>query len=664
MGRRGTLYLAHAPLTRFRPMSLPPGFLDELRSRLSIAQVVGRAVTWDLRKSNQGKGDFWAPCPFHHEKTASFHVDDRKGFYYCFGCHAKGDALSFVQQTQNLGFMEAVEVLAREAGMAMPAREPGERQRDDRRSTLVEVMEKAVRFYRMQLMGGQAAEARAYLDRRGLSAGQRERWEIGFAPDSRQALFHHLTQAGVTPDLIIEAGLCARPDDGGQPFDRFRGRILFPIRDARGRAIAFGGRSLDPNARAKYLNSPETPLFDKGRTLYNIGPARVATGKAQPLVVAEGYMDVIALVGAGFEGAVAPLGTAITEDQLRLMWRLHDEPIIALDGDAAGLRAGLRLADLALPLIAAGQSLRFAILPGGQDPDDLIKSGGTAAMRMVLDRAVPMARLLWDREVAGKVFDSPERRAALDRRLRALIARIQDPSLREHYAEEFRQQRRSLFADTAGPFRPGPLRGRKAAPAAPLPGTRGSLLASGSEGADEALREGRILATLFAHPHLLAEFDDRLMALDPPGDGHRMLQSVLLSSLHDAPSPETLEARGGAALAALRAQPDVTISPLLRPGADPDTVRRCLSEDFDILMTRRASRRELAEIAEELQGVPGERLTYRLGQTAAALDRAGRSGFGDSTADLGEDRESLSNHLQTLIDSQIWVKKKRRAPPE
>jgi len=646
-------------------MSLPPGFLDELRNRVSIAQVVGRAVTWDLRKSNQGKGDFWAPCPFHHEKTASFHVDDRKGFYYCFGCQAKGDALTFVQQTQNLGFMEAVEVLAREAGLPMPEREPGERQRDDRRTQLVEVMEKAVRFYRMQLSGGQAAEARAYLDRRGLGTAQRERWEIGFAPDQRQVLFHHLTQAGVAPELIVEAGLCARPDDGGAPFDRFRGRILFPIRDARGRAIAFGGRSLDPNARAKYLNSPETPLFDKGRTLYNLGPARAGTGKSQPLIVAEGYMDVIALVGAGFEGAVAPLGTAVTEDQLRLMWRLHPEPIIALDGDAAGLRAGLRVADLALPLVTAGQGLRFALLPGGQDPDDLIKAGGAAAMKAVLDRAVPMARLLWDREVQGQVFDSPERRAALDQRLRALLNRITDGSLREHYAEDFRQQRRALFADTgAGRFYPGG-RSRKAAAAAPLAGTRGSLLAGGAAGADEELREARILAVLFAHPALLPEFDTQLLNLDPVREEHRSLQRVLLAAAQEDPhpGPETLARRAGAPLAALLALPHVAIAPMLRPEADADFVRNCLSEDFQILLSRRALARELNELAAEIDAVPDDTLTWRLGQTAAALDRAGRGNMGESTTDLGEDRASLAAQLQSMIDGQVWVKKKRRPGP-
>ncbi len=650
-------------------MSLPPGFLEELRSRVSIAQVVGRAVTWDLRKSNQGKGDFWAPCPFHHEKTASFHVDDRKGFYYCFGCQAKGDALKFLQETQNLGFMEAVESLAREAGMTMPARDPGERQRDDRRTTLVDVMEKAVRFYRMQLMGSQAGEARAYLDRRGLSPAQRDHWELGFAPDQRQALYSHLTQAGIAADLIIEAGLCARPDDGGAPFDRFRGRILFPIRDARGRAIAFGGRAMAADARAKYLNSPETPLFDKGRTLYNIGPARAATGKRQPLIVAEGYMDVIALVGAGFEGAVAPLGTAITEDQLRLMWRLHDEPIIALDGDTAGLRAGMRLADLALPLVTAGQGLRFALLPGGQDPDDLIKSGGAAAMKTIIDRAVPMAKLLWEREIQGQVFDSPERRAALDRRLRDLLARITDSSLREHYANDFRQQRRALFADAnATPFRPGFTRGkggRKPAPAAALPGTRGSLLAAGSDGADEELREALILAILFAHPLLLNDFDDQLLNLVPLRDEHRDLQTLLLRAAQEEPLPDAAELarRAGSTLTALRALPHVAIAPMLRSHADLDFVRRCVAEDLQILHSRRALRRELAELTAELEQIPDETLTYRLGDTAAALDRAGRGTMGESTTDLGEDRDSLSAQLQTMIDQQVWVKKKRRPGP-
>ena len=243
-------------------MSLPPGFLDELRTRLSLGQVVGRKVMWDARKSNQGKGDLWAPCPFHHEKTASFHVDDRKGYYYCFGCHAKGDAISFVRETENVGFMEAVEILAGEAGMPMPERDPRAQEKQDRRTLLAEVMEQAVKHFRLALKTGAASEARDYLERRGLDASAQDRWEIGFAPDAWQGLWDALKSKGVEDDLILGAGLAKPSQKGGKPYDTFRGRIMFPIRDARGRCTAFGGRAMDPNDNAKYLNSPETELFD------------------------------------------------------------------------------------------------------------------------------------------------------------------------------------------------------------------------------------------------------------------------------------------------------------------------------------------------------------------------------------------------------------------
>jgi len=405
-------------------MSLPPGFLDELRSRLSISDVVGRKVMWDARKSNQGKGDMWAPCPFHHEKTASFHVDDRKGYYYCFGCQAKGDVLSFVKETENVSFMEAVEILAGEAGMQMPARDPKAAEKLDRASKLAEVMEQAVQYFRLQLRTSTAVEARRYLQGRGLSEAALERWEIGFAPDAWQGLWDHLVGKNVPEDLILGAGLAKPSQKGGKPYDTFRGRIMFPIRDARGRAIAFGGRAMDPNDNAKYLNSPETELFDKGRSLYNHKPAREAAGKGQQLIVAEGYMDVIALSEAGFAASVAPLGTAVTENQLALLWRITDEPIIALDGDTAGLRAAMRLVDLALPLLQSGKSLRFAIMPEGQDPDDLIRASGASAVQNVIDGAIPMVQLLWRRETEGRNFDSPERKAALDKALRQKIMLI------------------------------------------------------------------------------------------------------------------------------------------------------------------------------------------------------------------------------------------------
>jgi DNA primase len=647
-------------------MSLPPGFLDELRARVPVSRVIGRKVSWDTRRSNPGKGDFWAPCPFHQEKTASFHVDDAKGFYYCFGCHAKGDALTFLRESENMGFLEAVEVLAREAGMPMPARDPAAKERSDARAPLHAAMEAAQRFYRMQLNTAAAANARAYLQRRGLSAAIIERFGLGFATDQRQGLWTHLSQSGFAAEVVVDAGLCARPEGGGAPYDRFRDRIIFPIRDARDRVIAFGGRAMAEGARAKYLNSPETPLFDKGRTLYNIGPARSAMGKGRPLIVAEGYMDVIALVAAGFEGAVAPLGTAITPEQLQLIWRLSDEPVIALDGDTAGLRAGQRLADLALPMLEAGRGLRFAILPQGQDPDDLLRAGGPQAMEAVIAAAQPMARLLWERETAGHVFDSPERRAALDARLRSLLSRLSDASLRAHYTEAFRQMRRDLFGQGRNErgFVPGfrargAGRGGAERQGAPLPGTRSSALAA-SAPVEERVRQGMIVALLFAHPALLPEFEEDIQRLSLPEDLAR-LQRILLEAVGDgtAPVPDDLAQRGGAALERLRGEPYVSNSPLLRAGTPAQTVRKSIAADLALLSARDALRRELDEAATDIEHLADEGLTWRLRQAAAAVENAARH-RPDEREDGDGERRDLSAELQALIDGKVW--ERRRGP--
>ncbi len=602
-------------------MSLPPGFIDELRGRLSLGQVVGRKVMWDNRKSNPGKGDLWAPCPFHQEKSASFHVDDRKGFYYCFGCHAKGDAISFVRETENVSFVEAVEILAREAGMPLPDRDPQAQAKADLRTQLVGVMEQAVQWFRLQLKTGAAAEARAYLGKRGLSEPAQARWDIGFAPDLRTGLFAYLTGKGVDPGLVIDAGLAAVPEGGGAPFDRFRGRIIFPIRDARGRAIALGGRALDPAAKAKYLNSPETALFDKGRGLYNIGPAREAAGKGQPLVVAEGYMDVIALSEAGFGAVVAPLGTAITEDQLRLMWRVSPEPIITLDGDTAGQRAAMRVIDLALPLLEAGQGLRFAMLPQGLDPDDLIRAQGAGAMRAVLEAAVPMVNLLWSRETAGREFDSPERKATLDKTLRAVIATIKDPSIRGHYGEAIKQMRWALFGARKPVARAGFQPGRfgKAPPALATAGAKASLLAGGAEVEDQ-LREAVILATLIANPQVVAGFESDLEQMDCQGPGHLALRDAILA--HQGPDLRAALAAdlGEGPLEKLFAQRHLALTPAIRRPGDPEVARMCLAEEFAKLNARRGHAREIEEAVEDMAGLADEGLTWRLARSAASVE--------------------------------------------
>ncbi len=608
-------------------MSLPPGFLDELRTRTSLSQVVGRKVMWDQRKSNQGKGDMWAPCPFHHEKTASFHVDDQKGFYYCFGCHAKGDAISFVRETENVGFMEAVEIIAGEAGMPVPKQDPKAQEKADYRTQLIEVMEQAVQYFRLQLKTGAAVSARDYLAGRGLDESAQDRWDIGYAPDARQGVFAYLSGKGIAPDLIIDAGLAARPDDGRDPYDRFRGRIIFPIRDVRGRAIALGGRALDPNARAKYLNSPETPLFDKGRTLYNLKNARAAAGKGQTLIVAEGYMDVIALSEAGFEACVAPLGTAITENQLQMMWRVASEPVIALDGDKAGLNAAMRLVDLALPLLEAGQSLRFALMPEGFDPDDVLKQQGKSAMRKLLDGSLPMVDLLWQREVEGGVFDSPERKAALDKKLRTAISTIRDPSIRGHYGQAIKDKRWKLFAPAAqngrqkwqpkGKWKPrlDPVQAS----------TKSSLLAGGNAASTRHLRETVILATLVLHPQILEDFESALERLEMVDIGHRNIRDCLLRFGACDDLSDKIAQIAGPDYEALFAPQHVQIIPSVRNPGDVEIATTCVAEEMAKLESERGIQLEIDEAVEDISGLVDEKLTWRLKQAAEARNKAVRS---------------------------------------
>ena len=642
-------------------MSLPPGFLDELRTRLSLSQVVGRKVMWDSRKSNQGKGDMWAPCPFHQEKSASFHVDDRKGFYYCFGCQAKGDAISFVRETENVGFMEAIEILAGEAGLEVPKRDPQAQQKADERTELAEVMEQVVQFFRLQLRTGGGADARGYLERRGLVGAAQDRFEIGFAPDAWQGLWDHLIGKGVSPEKILAAGLGKPSSKGGKPYDTFRNRIMFPIRDARGRCTAFGGRAMDPNDNAKYLNSPETLLFDKGRSLYNHGPAREAAGKGAPLIVAEGYMDVIALVEGGFEACVAPLGTAITDNQLHLLWRISDEPIIALDGDKAGLRAAQRLIDLALPLLEAGKSLRFALMPDGKDPDDLIRASGPDAVKNVLDAAIPMVQLLWDRETEGRNFDSPERKAALDKALREKIMLIRDPSIRSHYGQAIKDMRWQLFRSGAGGgfkqnnWKKGDW--RQKAPTKATADTKASLLAGAGEDTQRQMREAVIIASLICTPSVVSEFEGQLEELNLSTQEHNELLGLVLSHADlgaDALREKIIDARGFENLEKLLNAGHVAITPCVRKPGDTEMALMTISEELAKLEAEQGLSAEVAEAAEDLVGLADESVTWRLGQAAQARNLAMRSEHEDKAEyDTAPNGARISRDEKSAFDALL-----------
>jgi DNA primase len=426
-------------------MRFTPQFLDELRARLPVSEVVGRRVK--LKKAGR---EWKGLSPFQQEKSPSFTVNDQKGFYHDFSSGKHGDIISFLMETEGVGFTEAVERLAQMAGVPLPAVTPDAARHEQRRKTLYDVMEIAAKFFADTLASRHGAKARGYLGDRAISPAVQLQFRIGYAASERFALKEHLGSQGISVEDMVEAGLLVSGDDIPVPWDRFRDRVMFPIMDMRGRVIAFGGRALEKDVAAKYLNSPETPLFHKGDNLYNLAPARLAAHNGSPLVVVEGYVDVIAMVGAGFAASVAPLGTALTENQLALLWKMADEPILCFDGDKAGQKAAWRAADMALPHLLPGKSLRFALLPEGQDPDDLARSGGRGAIEEVISAARGLADVIWSREIEGGTFTTPERRAALEKRINELTGGIRDEVIRRYYRQDLAERLQRAFSPEGG----------------------------------------------------------------------------------------------------------------------------------------------------------------------------------------------------------------------
>jgi DNA primase len=583
-------------------MSLTPAFLDELRARTSLSTLIGRSV-----KVQKAGREYKACCPFHNEKTPSFTINDEKGFYHCFGCGAHGDAIRWMTDQRGLPFMEAVKELAAAAGMDVPAPDPRAAKRAEQARGLHDAMAAAQRFFEEQLGGIDGADARAYLGKRGISDATRRTFGFGYSPDGRGRLKTALKEFG--EPILVEAGLLIDPDgaepDGGQArkrdsYDRFRGRLMFPIRDIRGRVIAFGGRILGAG-EPKYLNSPDTPLFDKGRTLYNIDRASPASRQTGRVIVVEGYMDVIALDQAGFGEAVAPLGTALTEHQIERLWKMVEVPLLCFDGDSAGQKAAIRAANRALPLLRPGHSLAFATLPAGQDPDDLIRASGRQAMEAVLNNAEPLIERLWKYEVSSAPLDTPEQKAALKQRLRAISDAIAHPDVRAHYAHEFRERYDALFfarraaapaqqrfqggnAGSAGRWQ----RDKRGNWKPPIPPAGTEVRAIGASGMERHLLRA-VLAGLLRHPAQIATHREMLSSLQI---GDPLLAQLLAAMISFSFRKETVETQ---ALLTILGQGEVynmakgmlradtfTLTPN-RMTTDPDRLARDLEEAVRVM---------------------------------------------------------------------------------
>jgi len=582
-------------------MKFTPSFLDEIRARLPMSEVAGQRV----RLKKQGR-EWRGLSPFTAEKTPSFYVNDQKGQFFDFSAGKNGDIFEFVMETQGLPFPEAVEQLAGLAGLSLPVETPESAAFEKKRATHLEALELAADFFERTLKGAAGGKARAYLAERGITAEAQRKFRLGYAPGERFALRDYLAGKGCDAEVMKEAGLLTHGEGIAVPYDFFRDRVMFPICDRAGKVIAFGGRAMSQEVQPKYKNSAETPLFHKGSNLYNLHVARKAAHERGTVIAVEGYVDVIAMSMAGFDHAVAGLGTALTPDQCELLWKMAEEPILCFDGDRAGRKAAFRAVETALPLIGAGKSLRFALLPEGQDPDDLARSGGAPALQAVLDAAKPMAEMIFAREVEAHPLDTPERRAAFERRLRDCAGQIRDEVLRRHYLDDFRERQFQLFGrgrrEAREPFVP---RGR----GAPRPGSRGPMTASSAllrsslfsaPKQASAPRETLILALLVNHPNLIARHAEDLARLEFSGGQGEKLRDALLGLAEPDMTAETLREKlssRGFGLFFEEIAGNATISTLwcVRPEAHENDADVALRQALALHRKQRALHRELRQ---------------------------------------------------------------------
>ena len=518
-------------------MSIPSRFLDEIRNRLTLSDVIGKRIS--VQRAGR---EFKACCPFHKEKTPSFTINDDKQFYHCFGCGAHGDVIGFVMQHDNVSFIDAVEGLSAEAGLQMPKPDPEAVKKAEKAKGLHELMDTATRW--MQSQVGENADVQDYLEGRGMSADIREQFRIGYVPADGQALRGYLKGEGFSDAQMLEAGLLKESSRGGDPYIFFRDRVMFPVTDRRGRVVAFGGRILpeairpqtDPNfTPPKYINSSDTPLFDKGRMLYGESLARQASREGHTVIVTEGYMDVIACHKAGFKGAVAPMGTALTEDQILSLWSMvvDDQklPVLCFDGDNAGRSAASRACERILPLLKPGKTARFAFLPEGEDPDSLLRGKGPQGFKAVLSASLSLFDFLWATHTAGRNFETPESRAGLSKALQKQVSNIADPEIQKHYRELIRSKVSESF------FKPYAMKGGRGRPETAV----SALRLRSPAGKKNAISEKILLAAIINNPELYQHLDEECGSLHMQA---AVLDKVRQKLIEIMESGETLDSEG------------------------------------------------------------------------------------------------------------------------
>ncbi len=625
-------------------------FLDEIKSRLRLSDVIGRTVK--LRR--QGR-EFAGLSPFTKEKSPSFFVNDDKGFYHDFSSGKHGDLISFLMETERLSFPEAVERLANEAGVPMPAVDPKSVEDDKKRQGLSDWLDLAAKWFEAELRRPGGKEARAYLERRGLPETEWARFGVGLAPDSRTALKDYLIAKGARPAELVEAGLLIAPEEGGAPYDRFRGRIMFPIADARGRILSFGGRALDPQARAKYLNGPDSPLFDKSRVLYGLAEARRIAAAAPadahpPLVVVEGYMDVIACQRAGI-AAVAPMGTALTEGQMELLWRYHPEPTLCFDGDAAGQRAAGRVIERALPLLGPGRTLKFAMVEGGKDPDEVLREQGAAALKAQIAKTEPFVERLFKAALEEQpVLETPEQKTAFKVRLRKLASTIADPELASAYREDLLGRYEGLWPTAQPVYTVGAAarelsRRRWAGRKGPAPITgataQGKAAAHTLHASPKPLSAALALAAI-EHPEMLHDSLERVALSGFADDQLTLIASELVAlsmeadTLDEASVRRRLSARGveDSVFDQLQRAAGRARAAFMDPALAPAEARALWTRAFDALMELESLERAV-DLAKQDVDRDGDFATLkRLKADRDLLSRAIGSGelWGPSTA--------------------------------